>query len=242
MRAAKKIQAIALGLMLSLPAIAIQPFGATPAEKAMCKATVPALPHMHHYCDCLRFRDRALRAINDKDAFRHYLREAVDGCNYVLERLAPNDSLRPRLHIDKARALSLGGKKLEAESELIRALQLDPKSISAVLELAHLRISAGRRPDALDAVTLGLRHNPETPRLQSLYLELGGQKPFPAPIVKDAPPTASPERSQTETAGVSTREEDSTRKDVEPSVSQGCRFCPPDEIQQRWRESFQTGQ
>ncbi|GAB4178104.1 MAG: hypothetical protein OHK0026_04630 [Rhodocyclaceae bacterium] len=186
-------------------AFAVEPFGATPQEKAMCDSTIGALRdraaaltgtrpdafHLHHYCDCLRFRQRALRNIGKKNDYRYNLGEAIGGCNYVLNHTGPDHGLRAMVLVDKGRALKLLGDTSAAAQSFTQAIQLEPRIPEPPYELALLLRDRGDKAGALEAATQGLRNNPGIKPLERLYLELGGKEPLPQPQVKAEPQAAS---------------------------------------------------
>lgn len=237
-----------------------QQWGATPQEQAMCRQMIPRpvnpspdWGHMHHFCDCIRFRHRAMASMGDRNRFKFNITEAIGGCDYVLRKASSGFAMRPHIHVEKGRALLLGGDKLAAEQEFRRALQMNPAVVPAYVELAQLLHATGRASDALDILGRGLRHNPKNRQLQKTYLDMGGKEPFPEPLQSSKPasglPTVTtvlPENDaddQKVVPDVSTRvivdEPTTSASDAgaqEPDSS--CRFCPPDSILERWRRSF----
>lgn len=125
-------------LLISMPAWAILPYAATPAEKAMCQARVYSrlgkrdqnTQHMHHYCDGLRFLNRAYASVGDKQDMRHYLNESIGNFDYVLSHTQEDYVMRGEVHVGKARALNLARKKGEAAAEYIKALRYNPNSLA----------------------------------------------------------------------------------------------------------------
>lgn len=238
------------GLVLSGSAHALEPFAETPQETALCSALIYGGKirnegeghYSGHYCDCVRFRYRANRKVSDKTAFRYNLEQAVSGCNYVLSHHSESPELLPKIHVDKGRALRLLGNIGPAEQEFRKAIELNPSETNAYAELAELQRVAGQRPQALETVTLGLRHSPDAKFLRKRYLELGGKEPLPEPIAKVVaipdPPMAGAEDDAASSAARS-----ESRSDEAASIpDRGCRFCPPDEVQHRWRDSFNATQ
>lgn len=258
------------GLLVCATAQAVEAFGATPKETALCSALVfggkdkaymaridpnENWGSTHHWCDCVRFRYRALRSIGNKSAFGHNLNEAIDGCNYVIRALPPTSRLLPKVHIDKGRALRLRGDVASAAQEFQRAILLNPSEIDAYVELSALHEEAGQKAVALDTVRAGLQRNPESKLLRGRYLKLGGEEPFPEQVVNVAPAPIKPEEGEDSvpdedhTTGVDpsalTVESKADRAPVEDQTGvagggRSCRFCPPEEIQRRWIESFET--
>lgn len=251
----------------------VEPFAATPQETAMCNALVwggkdkltrlklegeEKWAHTHHYCDCIRFRYRALSHMGDRPALKFNLDIAIGGCDYVLNRVPQNHFLRAKIHVDKGRALKLKGESAAAFNEFSSAMQVDPHEIYAYVEKSELERSNGRQKDAMETVTLGLRHNPGSKVLQRSYLDLGGKEPFPEPFQQseDAAAAAKPadeggaqsqpadtvSAGQVEQAAPGEQAGMDAQTVVTPPPAEvpdrGCRFCPPPEIIQRWNKSF----
>lgn len=234
-------------LLLSMPVLAVPPYAATPAEQAMCQARVYSRlgprdqnnMHMHHYCDGLRFLDRAYASMRDKDDMRYNLQRSIGNFDYVLSHTPEDYSMRGEVHVGKARALKLLGKRGEAVSEYHKALRYSLESPDVYVALADHYKETGDKQKALELVTEGLKHNPNAKALKRRYSELGGKLPYPEPIQKVEAETAKPETkavenqpkpeapvtvAPTEPASVSV---DST---TEPKIGSPknpyCRFCP----------------
>jgi hypothetical protein len=93
---------------------------------------------------------------------------------------------------------------------------------------------------ALEIITEGLRHNPDTKSLQRRYTELGGELPYPAPIEPtpaveaeaakpEEPPTPTP-NSVEPAASPTTVPPAPVEPTAEPQIGSPtnpyCRFCP----------------
>jgi tetratricopeptide (TPR) repeat protein len=254
----KKYWIVAL-LLTSMPAWAILPYGATPAEQAMCQARVYSrlearnenTQHMHHYCDGLRFYDRALAAMGDKEDRAHYMNESIGNFNYVLDHTREDYVMRGEVHVGKARTLKLAGKKGEATSEYFKALRYLPNASAIYQALADLLQDMGDKRKALEVITEGLKQSPDSKGLKRRYTELGGKLPYPEAVAKTIPaemagaqvkPKVSLEATPspgevTSQALVGTK----LAVPIEPTSPQiespktgspkdpYCRFCPPEE-------------
>jgi tetratricopeptide (TPR) repeat protein len=190
----KKYWIVAL-LLTSMPAWAILPYAATPAEQAMCQERVYSrlgarnenTMHMHHYCDGLRFFDRALASMGDKEDRRHYLNESTGNFGYVLGHTQENYVMRGEVHVGMARALKLAGKKGEAAGEYIKALRYFPNASAIYQALADLFQDMGDKRKALEMITEGLKQSPDSKGLKRRYTELGGKLPYPEAVAKTMP-------------------------------------------------------
>lgn len=177
-------------LLTAMPVWAILPPGITPAEKAMCQARVYSrlgernenTMHMHHYCNGLRYLDRAYSAMSDKRDMNHYLTNSINNFDYVLAHTKEDFVMRGEVHVGKARALKLLGKKAEAIAEFNKALRYGPGAPDAYQALADHYLETGNKAKALEMATEGLRRNPDSKGLKRRYTELGGTLPYPAPI------------------------------------------------------------
>lgn len=177
-------------LLTSMPVWAVLPYGATPAEVAMCEAR--GMPggqgrYQGHYCDGLRFTDRAYSAMGNKQDMKYYLGVAIDNFNYVLGHTKEDDVRRGEVHVGKARALRLMGKGAEAAAEFNKALRYSPDSPDVYQALADHYQETGNKQKALEMATEGLRRNPNSKGLKLRYTELGGKLPFPEAVAKTMP-------------------------------------------------------
>jgi len=179
-------------LLSPMAAWAVLPFTATPAEQAMCQARVnsrldrsdPDSGHMHHYCDGLRFIDRAYAAMGNKRDMQHYLKESIDGFDYVLRSVKDSYVMRGEVHYGKARALMLMGKKAESVGELHKALSHGFDAPRVYQALADYYREAGNNQKAMEMVTEGLGRNPDSKGLKRRYTEFGGKLPYPKAVDK----------------------------------------------------------
>ncbi len=186
---------IVASLLTSMPAWAILPYGATPAEQAMCQERVYSrlggsnqnTMHMHHYCDGLRFINRAYTSIGNKQDRSYYLGESINNFDYVLRHTQENYVMRGEVHVGKARALKLEGKKGEAAGEYFKALRYFPNASAIYRALADLFQEMGDKPKALEMITEGLRQSPDSKGLKRRYTALGGKLPYPEAAPKTIP-------------------------------------------------------
>lgn len=258
---------VAASLLIPLQAAAVLPYGMTDAELAalppLCMAKMKGnnpsnyvaqfgahnWGQMHHYCHGVKFVNRARTYPKDR---RFYLNNAKGEYRYVINHTKPDFWFRPQVYVELARVHMQLGETAEAQSQLHAAIAFNRGFEAAYVSLIELQVGMGTRSAALETATEGLKYLPDSKRLQKAYLDNGGKKPFPEAVVKVVPPAAaegqSPEaaeqisRPQEEDAAAQSGPGDSQQTSTQPAVERGCRFCPPDEVQQRWRESFQTGQ
>ncbi len=242
---------IGILLLTSMPAWAILPFGATPAEQAMCQARVnsrldrsnPNSIHMHHYCDGLRFMDRANASFSNKQDRQYYLKESIAGFAYVLKHTQEDYVMRGEVHVGMARTLRLMGKNAEAAAEFNKALRYNLDSPDVYQALADHYQETGNKQKALEMATEGLRRNPNSKGLKLRYTELGGKLPYPEAIAKILPaeepktaakPEAAPpsgEATNQAADGANLKAPTGPTPQIDPPkigspTNPYCRFCP----------------
>lgn len=199
---------LSAALMAALPlsAWSVDDWRSTPEEQEMCRVAISAKAQaigverkpaalggaMNHYCDCLRFYNRALAA-RTKSNRDYLLDESLGGCNYVLDHTSADFAFRPELHYRNGQAYEMKGDTAKAEMEYLRALNSNPAAVPEVYQaLGDIYERRKQKTKALEFFTEGLRHSPESKALRRRYLELGGKEPFPKPHVKAATPKARP--------------------------------------------------
>lgn len=247
---------LAASMVLLLPLQAKADFKATPEEQQMCQTTVysrivkgdPNWTHVHHYCDCIRFTNRAYRLLSrDKAEAYSNLGEALGGCNYVFSHTTPDFELRPEIHLQSGIIQSLRGQHALAATEYTAATNGNPKLTRAYMGLAEFFLKNKDQKTALETITKGLRHNPDSKALKRMYTELGGKMPFPEPVAAatskpvataeppavggSAPPAdIPPPQEKTETPDASVANSSDTTMDTKPEIGSPtnpwCRFCP----------------
>lgn len=213
--------------------------------------------HIHHYCFAVNFVNRARRARDQKDQ-SYNLGLAKNNYNYVIKATEPRFWMRPQMYVELGKVHLQLKEAGEANRLFNDAIVFNPAYEPAYHALIDLYREGGRGKDALDVATAGLRHVPASASLKKAFLDLGGKEPFPEPIAKaapapsdtDSPPEQLPDQvsePQPEDAGVPADTAPVTATvtpsldapgGAEPIPESGCRFCPPEEIQRRWRESF----
>lgn len=254
---------LAASLIFPLQAAAVLPHGMTDAELAalpsFCMAKMKGgdqAPHvarfgaknwlhMHHYCGALKFVNRARAYSKDRG---YYLNNAKGEYRYVIRATAPDFWFRPQIYLEMARVHMQLRETAEAQSQLHAAIAFNRGFEPAYMTLIELQVGMGMRSAALETASEGLKHLPESKRLQKAFLDNGGKEPFPEAVVKASPPAspaptpsaaaAQAAASDSKSSATEASPAESQQLSVDPAAERGCRFCPPDEIQQRWRKSF----
>lgn len=234
----------------------LPPFCAKKLKRQMSPQEDALYANIDHYCFGLNFINRAARS-GDQTSRSFNLTSAKGEISYSIKNLAKGHWLLPQLYTDLGRAHL----KLKEGDQAVRAfgqaLKLNNAYEPAYRGLIDSFRAAGSPSSVLDVARSGLRYLPESSYLKKVYLESGGKEPFPQPVVKsegtaqkkapqdspvqeskgnlqDDPTEAPPEHeraSETEPAADASENRD---------VDRACRFCPPEEINRRWRESFES--
>jgi tetratricopeptide (TPR) repeat protein len=232
--------------MAALPAYCTAKFneGANPEAAKVWRENMGSnFTHIHHYCAGLNFVNRARGMASDKDKLGT-LGAAMTNFDYILQYTQADFYLRPEVLMNRGIALSMLHRDGEAIGELLKSIELDPKQPRAYVTLADLYEKQKNRSKALDTVTAGLRHNPDTKSLQRRYTELGGKLPYPAPVQpaaaadSTAPATVTPTPAGADPAGSAAGASATATPTVTPAVDPAaapkigspknpyCRFCP----------------
>lgn len=205
--------------------------------------------HMHHYCYAADFWVKYRSAQKEQDR-RFHLNNIRTNLEYIVTHTRADFFMRPKVYMELAEVHKLSGQHGESVKYLQDAIAFNPRYAPAHVALVALLRQQGANSAALEAATRGLRYAPESASLQQSYLSLGGKKPFPEPVT-DQPPAAPPQATTDEAqgadpaeppSGVTPGNDENAAAPLPVEPTSGCRFCPPDEIQQRWRESFESGQ
>ncbi|OYW39351.1 MAG: hypothetical protein B7Z35_04355 [Hydrogenophilales bacterium 12-61-10] len=192
--------------------------------------------HIHHYCFALNFMNRARGMGSGKDK-QGVLGAAMTNFEYVLKYTQPGFYLRPEVLMNRGMTQSMRGNHGAAVSDLLTAIEMNPGLPRAYMALADLYVRQKNRSKALETVTAGLRHNPDTKSLQRRYTELGGKLPYPEPlqpVAVEAPagmPDATPAPAAAESAEVplpatTPAEQPGTVPQLGAPKNPYCRFCP----------------
>lgn len=200
--------------------------------------------HFHHYCFAMKVENKLI-APRDAAERKGVVDEIVGQISYVVSHVQPDHFLLPEAYALRGRALYVGKRNVEAESDLLHALQLDPRHTRAAAQLAMLYMNTNRRSDAANVVRATLELMPGDYRLRQLAKELKIEQPpqRPPQAVEEAPAFPHSEAADSKAPSVEVSPTDPAEPvapaeaGIETPVT-GCRFCPPEEIQSKWRESF----
>jgi tetratricopeptide (TPR) repeat protein len=218
--------------MAALPPYCAARFDESSAAFASWKANMGSdFIHIHHYCAGLNFLNRA-RSMASSDKNRTgTLEAALRNFNYVLTNTHPDFYLQPDFLMNRGITYSMLHKDSAAVGDLLKAIEMDPKLARAYVTLADMYEKQTNRSKALETVTEGLRHNPDTRSLQRRYSELGGKLPYPAPITTAPVGKEAPAVKSDLVGPAATAEAPAQGPAVEPAkigtpTNPFCRFCP----------------
>jgi|GEM_PF-4685879 len=204
-------------------------------------------PHGHHYCFGLNFANRAMRSSNQKDR-KFNLQSAKGEFKYVIDRLQKSHWLYPQIQNEMGKVLQKLNENGPALNAFNQAVLSNPTYESAYSGLIEILQKTGSKSSVLEVATTGLKYIPNSRYLRKIYLDSGGKDPFPEPIVSskglesDVAPDNPVSKVDVQPANDENRVgESATKSSMNDVPEAGCRFCPPDEIQQRWRDSFESG-
>jgi len=196
-----------------------------------------------HYCMGRTFLNRYYSSFNRGDAATN-LKLASDEFGYLVEHWYP-DYPAADIFLHRGIVLSLMKKNAEAVTDLTKSLSYDPRSVRTYLTLANIYGNQKQQKKALEVVTEGLRHAPESKALKQRYEELGGKLPYPEPIAvqpepemkadspkpKEIYPEINVENPQAQTSNTSEHSiatDKAADKETSPEgapTKRWCRFC-----------------
>lgn len=239
----------------SLPEVCVKRLKGT-----MSRDEMRMYPHLHHYCFGLNFVNRASRS-KSAQSRGFNLGNAIDNFDYMVKFLPPGHWMRPQVYVDKGKAHVQAAQHAEAVELFNRAITENPAFEPAYLQLIEALKRTGAQGSALEIATAGLRYIPSSGLIKRAYFELGGKEPLPEPAAKGGaenaeppaggeitssaelpePQNASPASAESADGGAEESGQDEASKRT-AEAARACRFCPPDEIDERWRDSFMKAQ
>lgn len=195
---------------------------------------------LYHYCGGLTHLNSYYKKTTPYS--RSYaLEKAIGEFNYmIVNNPGSRDPLLGEVYLNRAVALRLGNKEVDAMQDLQKSLELNPKLSQAYIELATIFTKLKQEKKALQVVSEGLRHLPENKNLQRRYHSLGGKLPYPAPFNQPADEVKPLRDERIEPQSV--KSEATTTREEKPSAAPAtqqeqtepkgnktnpwCRFCP----------------
>lgn len=144
----------------------------------------PAAIHMHHYCDGLLWLNRYAKTFDRREQKR-ILQSAYGSFLYMVPRVDNSWPLRGELYYNMGRVQALRGEDGEALIAFRKAIDYDPRLRDAYIAASVLYEKMNDNKQALTLISEGLRHVQDDERLRERYRKLGGQLPYPEPVVKE---------------------------------------------------------
>lgn len=242
--------------LASMPAICKIKLRPSPEQRSYAERYGANWEHMHHYCFGVVFANRAASA-RDSTARNTNFKESIANYQYMIDHTDRAFWMRPQIRVEMGRVYLRMNNKIEAAKEFSAALMENPRYELAYVQLVGAYRSLGNSAGALETATAGLRYFPNSTVLQEAYLASGGKKPFPAPATSasdnasearagrevpaaDMEPKPSSDVSESSITDPNKGTASGYAEDIDGRqvLESGCRFCPPEEIQRKWRESF----
>ncbi len=234
------IMAVAM-CVCATPLLAAESYGPTPEEVGMLPPycggpgggdwkTIlgPERTLNNHTCYGINRINRYYRERSTKGR-NWQLQNALTDFNYSVGHLSPGFVLMPEIYYYRGLVHKLQGNNAMAISDFSKSISLDPRYHRSVAELATIyQNKVGDKNKALEVVTEGLRHSPDSKVLKRRYDILGGKMPYPEPYAKAVAgaaankggngPATRPEASAT-TAGVTKQNENKASPVAQASES-----------------------
>ena len=152
----------------------------------------PDFEHVHHFCVGLNLVIR-YNMSSDAEDKKHFLKAAIGEFNYMTGHAKEGFVLMPEIYLNRGKVYSMMGQDFHALTDMTKAIELNPQLIKGYLLIADQYEKVKEKQKALEIISVGLQHNPDSKGLQDRYLELGGKPPFPDPIIKQQ---ATPEKKE----------------------------------------------
>ncbi len=127
----------------------------------------PEYLHFHHYCAAMNAMNRLYSTIDARK--QQYQASLVVGeTGYVISHVAETHPLMPEVFALRGRALALIKQNGQAETNLMKALQLDARHVGAYSSLGNLYLDSGRKARAIEMAKAGLAVEPQNKSLRRL--------------------------------------------------------------------------
>lgn len=149
---------------------------------------------LHHYCWARVHLNRLRTGRADTPNKKWFAQMIANEHMYVVRNVSPDFILLPEVWSRIGEALLLAGDVGGAMEAYANARSLKPDFWPAYTQWAAFLVERNKRKEALDLITEGLRHAPNSPQLRESFKTLGGVAlPPPAPdALLKAEPVAAP--------------------------------------------------
>lgn len=136
--------------------------------------------HIHHHCWALINVRRADKAQTPKQKQVALWGEALGDFEYVVRNTPEDFILLPEILTWMGRTQAKLGQHDQAEQSFEKAKSIKPDYWPPYYHHGELLLKLGRRTEALEIVTTGLRQAPDAKPLQLLFRDLGGRPHKPS--------------------------------------------------------------
>ena len=187
----------------------------------------PEYFHFQHYCSALRAM-KSLYSATSQEKMRYASGLVINESDYVISHVPESHTMMPEVYALRGKAMAIVKQNASAETNLAKALQLDPKHVGAYATLANHYLDTKRRAKAEETVKMGLSVDPQHKALRRMAADLGikVEAPKPEEVVTNSAtqPAASVEAPavQAVPAGAPPPEPPKIGSPTNP----WCRFCP----------------
>ena len=157
---------------------------------------------LHHYCWARVHLNRLRTGLADIPNKRWFAQMIADEHMYVVRNVGPDFVLLPEVWSRIGEALLLADNVGGAMEAYATARKIKPGFWPAYTQWATFLVGMNKRKEALDLLTEGLRHAPDSPQLRESFRKLGGVA-LPPPAPKAEPASASAPGAAASAADVS---------------------------------------
>lgn len=220
-----------------------------PSAKERLRSNIGELKSAQHYCYGLNFLNRYYRSPFSAGAKSNLAMagQEIGRVAGIVKTMDPGSTpLAAEIFLHRGIVNSLMKKDSAALQDLLQAASLNPRLAKVHLTLADFYNDRKQRAKALEVVTEGLRHVPDSEGLKRRYQELGGKLPYPEPVMAIPEPVSKTEKPAEDVSANNPSKqpviEPATKTDLpveKASNKEGavmgtpknpwCRFCPPEE-------------
>lgn len=224
-----------------------------PDARARLKPVIGQLKSVQHYCYGLNFLNRYYRSPHSAGAKSNLAmaHQEIGRVAEIAKTMDPGSApLAAEVFLNRGIVNSLMKKDSAALRDLLQAASLNPRLAKVHLTLADFYNDRKQRAKALEVVTEGLRHVPDSRGLKRQYQELGGKFPYPEPVVAIPEPVSKTEKPAEDVSAnnpskqpviepttktnlpvekVSSKEGTEEGTVIGTPKNPWCRFCPPGE-------------
>lgn len=196
----------------------------------------PEYFHFHHYCGALNAM-KSLYTATSKVRMNYAAQSVMGETGYVINHVPESHTLMPEVYALRGKAMAIVKQNARAETNLVKALQLDPKHVGAYATLANLYFDTKRRAKAEETVKTGLSVDSQNKALRRMASDLGikveALKPEDVTVELPVQPAPKAEVVVVEPASAPAEVDSAPTNATSPEppkigspTNPWCRFCP----------------